>query len=126
MVGEEGNSTQHQEWLELYEKLSTLLKYRGTSPAFGDGDYWLLDDDHGNGEHLLHVFREEFLTAGLIYEIKALLAGHGSWKVVVAMDVIGWDKKVVPPMGLVISATAIRDELARQYLTGNLKKLKFS
>ena len=125
MVKEE-NSPQHQEWLELYEKLSTLLERRGPSSAFGDGDYWLLDDDHGNGEHLLYIFKEEFLTTDLVYETKALLDGYSSWKVVVAMDVIGWDKKVVPPMELVISATAIRDELERQYLTGNLKNVRFS
>jgi hypothetical protein len=123
---ESADAVRSREWRALYEALSTLLESRGRSSAFGDGDYWLLDDNYGNGEHLLYIFQEPFLTPDLIYEIRDALRGFGAWKVVVSMDVTDWDRNVVPPMGLVISATTIKDELRREFLTGNLKNVSFS
>src|SRR5688500_6196059 len=115
------SSSEHQVWLALYDRLCKILSAHGESSAFGEGEYWLLDDDWGNREHLLYVFREEFLTIEIVYELKEILKDFEGWKVVVAMDVVGWDKKVVPPMGLVISGRTIQDDLKRQFLTGNFK-----
>ena len=93
-------SDEHEQWLAIYDRLQGVLSARGESSPFGEGEYWLLDDDWGNREHLLHVFREEFLTSEMVYKLKNILQDFDGWKLVVAMDVVGWDKNVVPPMGL--------------------------
>jgi hypothetical protein len=109
----------------LYNRLQAVLSAYGESSAFGEGEYWLLDDDWGNREHLLYIFREEFLTSEMIYKLKDILQDFEGWKLVVALDVVGWDKNVVPPMGLVISGRTIQDDLQREFLAGNLKDVVF-
>jgi hypothetical protein len=114
-----------QEWSALYGELSSFLSKRGQSSPYGEGEYWLLDDDYGNGEHLLYLYREDFLSAEIVCEIRKILTRFPQWKVVVSMDVIAWDKNKVPPMGLVISHDGIEDGLRREFLTSSLRDIKF-
>jgi hypothetical protein len=58
----------------LYESLSQLLSRRGTSDAFGKGDYWIVDDGWVPRSHKVCVFNVQFLTPQLAQEVQRLLS----------------------------------------------------
>jgi len=57
----------------LYDSLSLLLEARGTSDAFGNGAYWIVDDSWTPRSHKICIFQIEFLTPGLVEEVQQLL-----------------------------------------------------
>jgi hypothetical protein len=93
----------------LYAKLSGLLESAGESDPFGDGDYWLVDDNWGSRQHKLCVFRIESITSTLIEEIQKILKPFGvEWEVLVALDLK--DKKYTGgPEGMLIKANSVRE-----------------
>jgi hypothetical protein len=58
---------------ELYTSLDELLGKHGKSNAFGDGDYWIVDDSWVPCSHKVCVFQIEFLTPQLAMEVRQLL-----------------------------------------------------
>jgi hypothetical protein len=126
-TGDHHNRTgwNEQQWSALYTELSAFLSKRSLSSPYGEGDYWLLDDNWGNGEHLLYIYREDFLNAELVHGIKQILAKFTLWKVVISVDLVAPDKKKVPPMGMPISNDGIKVDLKREFLTGSLRNVKF-
>jgi len=57
----------------LYASLEQLLGARGTSNAFGEGDYWIVDDSWVPRSHKVCIFNIEFLTPQLVEEVQQLL-----------------------------------------------------
>jgi hypothetical protein len=57
----------------LYASLEQLLGTRGTSNAFGKGDYWIVDDSWVPRSHKVCIFNIEFLTQQLAQEVQLLL-----------------------------------------------------
>jgi hypothetical protein len=72
------NNTRYEhidDWQRLYDSLFEALKTFGKSDAFGDGDFWLVDDDwEGAANQKLIVFNVRCLTKQLVTTIsKSLL-----------------------------------------------------
>ena len=57
----------------LYASLEQLLGARGTSNAFGKGDYWIVEDSWAPRSHKVCIFNIEFLTPQLAEEVQQLL-----------------------------------------------------
>jgi hypothetical protein len=53
--------TQEKEWEELYDQLSEILSCYGVSNPFGDGDFWLIDDNYSSPQHKVCVARLQTL-----------------------------------------------------------------
>ena len=113
------------EWSELHHELSAFLSKWGRSSPFGEGDYWLLDDNWGNGEHLVYIYKENYLTPALVQGIKEIIKRFPRWKVVISMDIGAQTNEKIPPMGLVISSERVQDDLNREFLAGSLKNVRF-
>ena len=45
------------EWNRLYQGVRRRLCEKGTESAFGDGDFWVVDDDWGDYLQKVYVFK---------------------------------------------------------------------
>lgn len=113
---------QEREWLVLYDRISETLKRFGKENAFGEGDYWLVDDNLGLFEHRLEIQNLKLLQPQIIKLLQSLLANHPDWAISVAVDVPGKEKEW-PGMGVVIYADEIIDELRREFLPEEFRTL---
>ena len=109
------------EWFRLYDELLCYLSTKGRCDPFGKADFFVLNDDWGNGQQKIFVQNEDFLTEEIIYKIKEILQRFPNWEVIVQMDLPEWDGRDILPMGLIVSALEIKDDLRREFLKGNLK-----
>lgn len=81
--------TDSREWSALYRRLEEYLRDRGWSDSEGRGDYFLLDEDHGNSNQSLTIYRIEFLTPDLVSGIQDILRdGYSTWAVYVVLDLL--------------------------------------
>lgn len=81
------NEEREQQWTSLYEVLHQTLAPLGTPNAFGDGDYWLVDDDYGDTTQKVCVWCPAFLTPELIKLIQKALAEFKQWRVMMQLEV---------------------------------------
>jgi hypothetical protein len=111
---------QDTEWRLLYAKLSGLLESAGEPNPYGDGDYWLVDDNWGSMQHKLCVFRIGAITSALTDEIQKILKPFDpKWEVLVALDLK--DKRYTGgPEGMVITARGVRELWDRRLLKEQL------
>ena len=109
------------EWFRLYDELLCYLSTKGCCDPFGKADFFVLNDDWGNSQQKIFVQNEDFLTEEIIYKIKEILQRFPNWEVIVQMDLPEWDGRDILPMGLIVSALEIKDDLRREFLKGNLK-----
>jgi hypothetical protein len=111
---------QDTEWRLLYAKLSGLLESAGEPDPYGDGDYWLVDDNRGSRQHKLCVFRIEAITSVLIDEIRKILKPFSpEWEVLVALDLK--DKRYTGgPEGMLIKAAGVQELWDRRLLKQQL------
>jgi hypothetical protein len=58
---------------KLYHSFEQLLAAHGTSNAFGEGDYWIVDDSWMPLSHKVCIFNIELLTPQLVDEVQRLL-----------------------------------------------------
>ena len=78
---------QTREWNSLYEALSEVLARFGREDEFGEGDYWLIDDNYGSPQHKVCVQRASFFTREMATAIQGVLRGRElPWEVIVAFD----------------------------------------
>jgi hypothetical protein len=113
------------EWFRLYDELLSYFSTKGRCDPLGKADFFVLDDDWGNSQQKIFVQNEDFLTEEIVYKIKKILERFPNWEVVVQMDLPEWDGQNIPPMGLVISAREIKDDLKKEFLKGNMKNVRF-
>ena len=73
----DANDRTHVEWVTFYEALLTLLSHYGENNAFGEGDYWLVDDDWGSVDQKLIISNPRILTRSLVAEISTLIKSLG-------------------------------------------------
>lgn len=90
-----------KQWASLYGELSKSLGLLGTENAFGEGDYWIVDDDYGDTAHKLCVHKIAFLRPKLVAAIQAALKPFPDWRVLVQLEAES-DGTPLPPEGLVI------------------------
>jgi len=116
----DADAKQDTEWRLLYAKLSALLESAGEPDPYGNGDYWLVDDNWGSRQHKLCVFRIEALTTTLIEEIQKRLKPFGrEWELLVALDL--QDKRYTGgPEGMVVTADRVRELWDRRLLKEQL------
>lgn len=94
-------NSRDNEWVRLYKSLGATLAQFGCENAFGDGDYWLVDDDYGGRAQKVCVHKIEFLSASLIAAIQVVLGCFPTWYVVLQLE-LQINGRNVPPEGLII------------------------
>ena len=78
---------QAKEWDALYEELEALLRKHGTQNPYGDGDFWIVDDNYGTPQHKVCVTRVSFLTRPLAVEVQRVLRRYAlAWEVLFSLD----------------------------------------
>jgi hypothetical protein len=95
-----------KEWAKLYGALSRALNLLGTENAFGEADYWIVDDDYGDTAHKLCIHKISFLRPQLIIAIQMALKPFPAWRVLLQMEV-ELDGAPMPPEGIVVYATRV-------------------
>jgi hypothetical protein len=78
--------------------------------AFGNGDYWLVDEDLGSYRQKLEVQNLNLLHPRIIKSLQSLLDGYPDWEIMFRVDVRG-KENVWPAMGLIIHDHEIIDDL---------------
>ena len=78
---------QHDEkWKDLYLSLGEVLSQFGREDPYGNGDYWLVDDDYGDTAHKVCVSRIAFLSPELIVAVQRALTDLPDWSVLLQID----------------------------------------
>ncbi len=78
---------QDREWEALYKALCSTLAVFGREDAFGEGDYWVVDDNYGTPQHKVCVHRTSFLTSPMAMAVQRLLRGHAlRWEILFSLD----------------------------------------
>lgn len=62
-------SSEHAEWEAIYGLLLAILQRHGVHDPFGDGDFYLVDDDYGSVQHKIECASEAAFTPALVDEI---------------------------------------------------------
>jgi hypothetical protein len=121
-VGNELN--QGAEWRALHDRITEVLDRFGKKDAFGDGDYWLLDDDWGRFTQEVEVQNLALLQAHIVRLLHALLADYPDWQVIIRVD-RPEKKGIWPGMGLIVRDDEIVDELCREFLPPETRHITY-
>ena len=93
-------------WKFAYDHLLIHLSQRGRNDAFGEGDFWLVDDDWGEGSQKICIFNPDILTKIFISNVQRLLVDKGiESEVLVQLEVDG-----APPEGVRITQFAVQED----------------
>lgn len=115
---------QGREWQSLNDLVTEILDRHGVKDAFGDGDYWLLDDDLGRTVKQVEFQNLDLFKPEIIRELQETLARYPKWSITIRVDVVGKEKEW-PGMGIIIYPDEIVDELQRDYLPHRFRNLIF-
>jgi hypothetical protein len=117
----EDESIQDREWQLLHDRITETLDHFGRKDAFGDGDYWLVDDNWGWRQQKLEIQNLALFEPRIIKMLQALLADFPKWRIAMQVAVVGREK-TWPGMGIFIYNDQIADELQRDYLPVEFRK----
>src|SRR5215831_7870565 len=79
--------TRHYEWEALYAELRAVLAFFGRENPYGDGDFWIVDDDWGGYQHKICVNQLSFLSRDVAKAVQQVIAKYVSpWEIVIALD----------------------------------------
>lgn len=109
----------------LHDRIKETLDRVGRIDPFGEGDYWLVDDDWGQFRHQLEFQNLELFRLDVIRSLQALLIDFPDWSISVRVDVPGTEASW-PGMGLIIFNDRIVDELQRDYLPERFRQINYS
>jgi hypothetical protein len=123
MIDDE-DELQSKNWSLIYDALVPLMATFGADNAFGEGDYWILDDNWGPKQHKICVFNLDILRPKIVYAVQDLIKKFPNWSVVVSVDVPG-KEEVWPNMGLIIREHEIIDGLQRQYFPPEYQSIQY-
>src|SRR5262245_48185077 len=79
-------ASREDEWAALYDALVETLGEFGKNDAFGEGDYWLVDDDWGGLLHKIVVSGPDFWSDQLQQRVRETLKGFPQWGLLVVFD----------------------------------------
>jgi hypothetical protein len=119
-----GNSEQEREWQILQDRIIGLLQRFGRKDAFGEGDYWLLDDNWGRFRQELEIQNLKLLQPHIVKSLQVLLADYPKWYITARVDVPGKEDSW-PSMGLVIYPGEIVDDLQRDFLPEEFRNIMY-
>jgi hypothetical protein len=108
----------------LYDKIAETLDQFGRRDVFGNGDYWLVDDNWGQYRHLIEIQNLNLLQPRIVKLLQSQLSDYPHWEIRVGIDVVKDDRKW-PGMGLTIYSDEILDELQRSYLPPEFRSLRY-
>jgi hypothetical protein len=118
------DTSQEREWLILHDQITEALDRVGRKDPFGEGDYWLLDENWGWYAQQLEVQNLKLLAPPIIRSLQALLADYPEWDIRVRIDVPG-EEDGRPGMGLTIYHDEIVDELQRELLPEEFRDFRY-
>jgi hypothetical protein len=115
-------SVRDQEWKSLYAELQKSLLRFGTENAFGEADFWLVDDDYGDTTQKVCVHTLSFLRPEVILAVQNLLKQFPRWRVMVQLEM---ELQGVPAdsSGLVIYSGSIEQHWDRDVFADLAKSL---
>lgn len=100
-------------WKSVYDHLLLNLAQLGKNDACGNGDFWLVDDDWGEGQQKICIFNHRILTRSFISRLQGFLKNIGSQaEILIQLEVQG-----VAPEGIRVTQAAVREDW-------NLKELR--
>ena len=102
----------HDEWKILYDAVREVCSRHGKEDPFGNGDYWVIDDDWGGVTQKIAVYSASFLSPKLVIELASCIEKTGLYgaQIVVALDLEIPDEKLQPMMGLSIDSAGATEE----------------
>ena len=115
---------QEAEWQELHDRVTAVLDQHGRKDPFGDGDYWLVDENWGWRDLQLGFQNLALLQPHIIKSLQALLAGYPGWQITIEVDAPDGGASR-PPMGLVVFHDEIVDELQRDHLPEPYRSIRY-
>ena len=115
---------QERDWQILQDRITSILQKFGRKDAFGDGDFWLLDDNWGRYRQELEFQNLTLLQPDIIKSLQALLADMPNWHITVRIDVSGTEDRW-PGMGLIIYHDEVVDELQRDFLPEEFRNIRY-
>lgn len=117
------SSSEHEkEWASLYTMLSKSLGLLGTENAFGEADFWIVDDDYGGTAQKLCIHKLSFLSPQLIAAIQRALKVFPAWQVMVQLE-IEINGTPLPPEGLLIYSNHVEQHWDRAKFASLAKAL---
>ena len=111
-----------EEWDDLYNALSKSLRRFGVENAYGEADYWLVDDDYGDTTHKVCVHRLSFLRKELIVAIQQSIKSFPNWKVMVQLE-MSVDGASTAQEGFLIYPDRVEQHWDSSKFSGLAKKL---
>lgn len=115
---------QDREWRVLHDRIAETLDRFGRRDAFGDGDYWLVDDNWGQCRHLIEIQNLNLLQPHIVKLLQRQLSDYPRWEIRAGVDTAKFDRNW-PGMGLTVYSDEILDELQRSYLPPEFRNLRY-
>jgi hypothetical protein len=106
---------QERDWHVLHDAITRALDRFGKKNAFGDGEYWLVDDNYGPRRHRLEFQNLDLFRIDILRQLQAVLADYPDWWITIRADGPG-KERIWPGMGVIIYQDEIVDELRREFL----------
>jgi hypothetical protein len=123
-MGTAKNSDQEEHWERLYAALSKALQRFGREDAFGNADYWLLDDNWGNRQQKVEIQNLNLIRPEVVSSLQKTLVDFPDWEIAVAIDIPEHETDW-PAMGLIIRSREIVDGLQRQYFPAEFQNIEY-
>jgi hypothetical protein len=115
---------QDREWHILHDRITEVLDRYGHKDPFGNGDYWLVDDNWGQRRHRLEIQNPALVRPQVVVALQAALADYPDWEINAGLY-LGKTDWPASGMGLVIYSDEIIDELQRKYLPEEFRDLRY-
>ena len=115
---------QDREWQILHGRITEKLNLFGRKDAFGNGDYWLVDDNWGWKRHQLEIRNLNLIKPEIITMLQTTLSDYPEWCIMAGVYP-GLKQWPEAGMGLVIYKDEIIDELQRRYLPPEYRDLHY-
>ncbi|QQS14397.1 MAG: hypothetical protein IPK81_09655 [Rhodospirillales bacterium] len=88
--------SESMEWRRVYDAVREHLAPLGRDDAFGDGEYWVVEEDYGSREQIVCVFKLDFATPALFEMLREFLGGaFPDWAIVLKLELDPPDSDVV-------------------------------
>lgn len=111
-------------WNMLYQQLVDLFSQHGLENAFGEGDFWVVDDNYGWKRLTVCISDLAILTPSTVLIVQRILNDFPNWEIVLPLEGKA-RKEEWPPMGLTVRKHEIIDGLQREYLPPPYNRLEF-
>lgn len=103
-----GEAKREREWQHINSDLVSTLAQYGKSDPFGEGDFFLVDDDYGTFQHKVECTSEAFFRSGMLGAVQVLLSKYASpWEVIFVLT-----RKAGGPAGCTVTRLKVGERIA--------------